>query len=538
MKKILYKISVWALIIAIHINSMEQGQEESKEYPATTGGLVFDQPAKKENIQPTISCKQNTGVSYNALKLEKNLRLPSKQESVIITAVDLIYQNHKKNNLYFLGKDLHGQKSTFFQENLTIDKIIDLQKHAVQFLAYQQPFFFYRPNSEKANTICFNEIFGSGSPYFITHNKPIISFGNIQNTVFTGSTWPSIKKTVIPYKKSSSPLKPEPFIENAFLLGCKDNCMVIAKVDAKNNSAFWFWRRFSKEKQDVHVTLYALFFDTQNLKNVTKKEVALLLEEAEKQASEKGGQVTVMQDHVTVINIASNVLLSAQEQENPAKYFPKVAIANDTAIIIHKQFEQEGKIQTFDNVNPKFSIVYKNKQDVYTTNATHLKNIIKKQKQILNNYIRVPYFDEIKNVYLTTINNQDVCVLVCQTDGQGFYADGVYFLPLQKLKNQSNNENQQPFTFKPQPLWHVDIQYEQKNFDQSTKKYLDESWQATEKIVASTFDFANNKLFLITQAKNDTTKSMPLQRLITINVQEYIQSFLDTKEKVKPKQGF
>lgn len=541
MEKTVYKIGIFILITAININGMEES-EPTEYQPA--GGRLVDQSS-------TISCKTYPGVSDTELTLQKNIssslpsatyspkdNLPTPRKAVTesLHAVDLIHDN-SSNSLYFLGKNQYHQKNIFKKESNTIK---DLQKLPVQFLAHQDSYFFYRLTTHKKNKIFVHKKVDFPTPYAITHNKPIIAFGNIQNTVFTGSEWPSIQKTIIPKGQLSSPLKQEPFIENAFLLGCKDNCMVIAKIDEKNNGSFWFWRRFSKEKQNVRVTLYALFFKKKTIQSMTKKDVELLLEKAAEND-------TAATDNVSIIKIPGNVLLTEQAQTNPAQSFPKVAIANNTALIVHTQHDSDYMHALFDIINPKVSIAYKDKENTFQVNATDLKTLIKRQKDILDKSIRLPYFDEIKNVYLTNINNQDICVLVSQTDDKGSCADGVYLLSLEDLTDTSKKEyirskqlasspaekaqeSQPNVNEKPQPTWHVDIAYQQKNYNETSKKYKNESWNAIEQIVASTFDYNNKNLFLITEQKKDPKKGIPNQKLITINLEQYIKSILNTKK--------
>ncbi|RTL04299.1 hypothetical protein EKK58_10850 [Candidatus Dependentiae bacterium] len=553
-------------LIMINMYSMEQ--KEENKYPAY-GGWLFEESTDKQRI---YSIKNNFGITSSNIVLEqeiisiaksktidsRNLNetdvapTPRKTDIKKLKAIDLCYDENQKN-IYYLTKDKWNQKDLYIQKSNNNDaKKVD--KNYIVSLTYQNPYFFYRNNTIKENTIFIYTDPHFVLPYYITHNKPIINFGNIQNTVFTGSSWPSIKKTAIPEKQSYNPLKPEPFIENAFSLGCKDNGMIIAKIDPNNNGSFWFWRRFSTKKEDVWVTLYALFFDVKKINTVNKQEIEQLLEEAAKKNK-------ATNQKVTVIKIAKNVLLTANAQKNPAKHFPKVAVANDEALIIHTQNIPESKVETFGNSNPKVSIVYKDAKNSFKTNATDLANFIKVKKSVVGKDIRLPYLDEITNVYLTNIEDQDTCVLVSQTDGKGFCADGVYFLPLQKLINspvirkeqsaqlvekQEMMEREQMLNImqKHQPLWHVDIAYEQKNL--TTNKYKNEFWTATEKIIASTFDFTNKKLFLIIEAmpknkqsanvkkstitdesKNNTPETeqvpeIPEQTLITITVKDFL----------------
>jgi hypothetical protein len=310
-------------------------------------------------------------------------------------------------------------------------------------------------------------------------------------------------------------LKTESFIDNAYLLACQDNGMVIAKIDEKDNTRFWFWRRFGL-KHDVRVTLYALFFESNNIQKINKKVVEKVLDKAHEQKMSDSSKNIYSQSNITVITLANNVILTVAEQDDPFKNFPKAAITNDTAIVIHTQQSQVNRKRKFPETNRMVSIGYNNEKNEWKRNQFEFNNTwIKKQQQIAHDYIRLPYLDEIKDIYITHINNEPIVLLITQTNHQGHCADGVYAISL-------TGQEKSPLS---EPFWHVNIKYEKKPYSDGS---IDESWRPLEKIVASTFDYTDKKLFLITE----NLAAEKEQQLITITVEKTIN---DLKERIVKK---
>lgn len=494
-----------------------------------------------EQAKNRYSMKKSPGVNKQDLLLTRKI---TAKEILALKAYKIMYNTQEKS-LYFLAQSaigfLHLFKMKATQKNATP---LHIKKFNLQSLLIEDHYFFYRNHNDTQNTIRVDTNIEKSNHFIINHNTPIIKTGKIKEIIYTGSTWPSIYKTVIQGTKKQQSL----FMKNAFLLGCKDNCMIIGKVNSKHNSAFFFWRRL-KEKNDVNITLYALFAEkpSQEQKDYFDTEiVAALFKQAE---DPKNKQDILKKSNITLVKVASHITLTSRDQENPEIYFPKVAISQDKALIVHKDGMQ------FDNTNPKISIVYKsntiqeNDNQLFNTNAFFMKTFIKKQKSLVGKHIRLPYFNEIKSVYLAIIEQQPMCVMVTKTDRLGYCADGVYILPftgpIKKFRQQINN----PQTDLPyeraeagaksaelhkssyiellQPLWHVDIQYD------NTKS----TWKSLEAIIDSTFDFKNNTLFLIVEPKKSSPvntqsskETVTKQQLITINLSDFMRDKAIKKE--------
>ncbi|HTM05837.1 MAG TPA: hypothetical protein VL201_01210, partial [Patescibacteria group bacterium] len=254
--------------------------------------------------------------------------------------------------------------------------------------------------------------------------------------------------------------------------------------------------------------------EEKNIQSINKKMIEKALNEAHSQAktSEKNKNI-YEKNNITIITLAKNVVLTPAEQEDPLKKFPKAALIKNTALVIHTQRYPNNK-EVFSQNSPAVSIAYRNERAEWHTNQIifegkdDLRGWINKKKQIDSDYIRLPDLYEIKDIYITQINNEPLALLITQTKQKGHYCDGVYAIP---LTGQTKSDLRQPF-------WYVDI------------KTSANSWRAAEKIVASTFDEKNQRLFLITEkpiftkkqesspSQGTGTKEIPEQQLVTIDI--------------------
>jgi hypothetical protein len=471
-----------------------------------TSVLVKDLVLKKNtsNIRKR-KFSQLTKAQLSSIKIANALpQTPrSETEQEHFPAVDIIYA---KDFLYILGEDEYKQKNIFSRPASENENIFNLLPGLpVTRFFYKDSYFFYQFNEKRIVDLQISPTQKPLYPLTITHNTPILSVGIIEDQIFSGSLWPSIKKNyrISQHQKAPSLLKPDAFIDNAYLLACQDNGMIIAKIDEKDNTKFWVWRRFNK-KNDVRVTLYALFFELDSIRNINTKRVTAVLNEAEQHITSTKKSFT--KDNVTVVTLAKNVILTVDQQNDPLQKFPKAAITDNTAVVIHTQQYPDSTVYAASALNPLVSIAYKDEQDKWKTNQYLFDHWIQKKKQISNGYIRLPYIYEIKDIYLTKIDNQDTALLVTQTDGRGHCADGVYAILLTGQKKDAL----------PEPFWHVDIKYIKKT---DTEGRRDESRHPLEKIVASTFDYEKKNLFLITETFDKDKK----QELITIAINAAIK---------------
>ncbi|QQR54197.1 DUF4804 domain-containing protein [bacterium] len=313
------------------------------------------------------------------------------------------------------GKSLFDEKNGSFRTQMN-----DFSNMTIPFQEGNQDYaLVVSDNKLEKNKALIRKIIDEDAddPYSILHNTEIIS-ARILNAkderpiLVTGSQWPSIKIT---YKKNNQ-WKTESFLDNCFLLGADANGMVIAKINEKNNFAFWVQRRlnkmFAKELNDdlvCRVTLYAVFFDDLNTVNKkTGKVIEKIIEELENNISENRVRYND-KANITISRLSLNVSFTKNELENYQNYFPKVGITKNSAVVIHTQDYAELLQDKKNRLNlsyesPAFSFSYKKEGNNWIVNRTQTEDIFKND---------ATSFESIKNIHM--INSAE-CIVALQND--------------------------------------------------------------------------------------------------------------------------
>lgn len=241
------------------------GMEEETSPIATPTKSVFEVTGEGITTQiltPTI--KHTTSSTISQAITVPIIDISVRPDGILYLLAE---QNKTKNYLFKKSK----------QDNPTI---VDIEYKKL-YKAIDNEYFAFEYNTDKTLNITKGEKEAVHAQAKHTHS--INTFGTIDNQLFTGSIWPSIKKVNFEFNRQSPDysIQATPFINNAFLLACSDNGMVIAKINEKDNGWFWFWRRFNKPHQ-CNVTLYALFFGPKEATFIDKQFIEESIARAEK----------------------------------------------------------------------------------------------------------------------------------------------------------------------------------------------------------------------------------------------------------------